>query len=169
MEKKNSGGINIGTSSVLVTFVLLCLVTFASLAYMSARSDYKLSEQTAQRTKAYYEANATAELYMANIEGLLSKYVNTCKDEKEYKDGIEKLFDDNDMIVVKKDGDDVFISYEVTITEAQKLSVELIANYPDKDDWMLFHIDKWSTQIDNEYMNTLKDDSFDGKGTGLLF
>ena len=55
MNKKMTGGINVGTSSILVTFVLLCLVTFAALSFLSANSDYRLSKQTAQRTTDYYE------------------------------------------------------------------------------------------------------------------
>ena len=53
-NKKHSGGINIGTSSILVTFVLLALVTFAALSYMSARSDYVLSKEHADRTASVY-------------------------------------------------------------------------------------------------------------------
>ncbi|MCR5405898.1 MAG: hypothetical protein K6E88_03850, partial [Lachnospiraceae bacterium] len=78
MNKKFKGGVNVGTSSVLVSFVLLCMVSFAALTYLSAHSDYNLSKQTAQRTTEYYEANRMAELYMANIEGLLSKNLKTC-------------------------------------------------------------------------------------------
>ena len=33
MKKKFTGGVNVGTGSILVTFVLLCLVTFAALTY----------------------------------------------------------------------------------------------------------------------------------------
>ena len=91
MEKKHSGGINIGTSSILVTFVLLALVTFAALSYMSARSDYVLSKEAADRTASYYDANRMAEIYLANIEALLSKHYRSAENEKAYYDGIDEL------------------------------------------------------------------------------
>lgn len=169
MDKKNSPGMNIGTSSILVTFVLLCLVTFSTLAYMSARSDYKLSEQTAERTTKYYDANRLAEINMANIEGLLAKYCSNCADEDEYLAGIEGVFADNESITVTRNGDEVDIGYQVSIDDAQKIDVVLTAHYPDLKDGTLFHIEKWATSIDDEYMNELKNESEDADGPKFMF
>lgn len=169
MDKKNSGGMNIGTSSILVTFVLLCLVTFSALAYMSARSDYKLSKQTAERTASYYDANRMAEIYMANIEGLLSKHAAACKNEDEYLKGIDKIFADNENIKINTDEGKVTISYNVVISDAQNLDIVLSAHYPDVDDSTLFHIDKWATEINTEYVEELKNNTFEGDGPKLLF
>lgn len=167
MEKKNSGGMNIGTSSILVTFVLLCLVTFASLTYMSARSDYKLSEETAQRTAAYYDANRVAEIYLANIEAQLSNLADECKSDSEYYDKIYSIFEDNDLISVDP-GEDVLISYSVNVTDSQKLNVSLKAKYPGEDG-KLFEVERWQTQTNNEYVDSFKENSFDDNGSGLMF
>ena len=123
MNKKMAGGINVGTSSILVTFVLLCLVTFASLSYLSANSDYRLSLQTARRTTEYYEANRLAELYMANIEGQLSKCEARVKNASEYRQEIPKLFADNDSITVNTKTDPVTLSYDVPVNDTQTLHV----------------------------------------------
>jgi len=168
MEKKNSGGMNVGTSSILVTFVLLCLVTFAALAYMSARSDYKLSQQTADRTAAYYDANRVAEIYMANVEGQLAKLANNCADETEYFDKIKDVFSDNDFLTVSESDGKISINYSVRVTEAQNLQVSLLAHYPDEKNGMLILIDKWQAQTNNEYVDSLKESPFGG-GTGLMF
>ena len=169
MDKKNQGGMNIGTSSVLVTFVLLCLVTFASLSYMSARSDYKLGQQEAERTAAYYDANRIGEIYMANIEGLLTKHCDKCSSKEEYLNGIEDVFADNINIDVERDGDDVLINYNVEISKSQSLDISLAAHYPTVQDGTLFHIKKWATLVDSEYVNSLKDDSLEGEGFDLMF
>jgi hypothetical protein len=148
MNKKFKGGVNVGTSSVLVSFVLLCMVSFAALTYLSAHSDYTLSQQTAQRTTEYYEANRMAELYMANIEGLLSKSLKSCSNAGDYYSSIPALFADNDMILVsneEKRDNPVTISYTVPINESLELDITLKAHYPDDDDASLFSIESWNT------------------------
>lgn len=169
MEKKNSGGMNIGTSSILVTFVLLCLVTFATLTYLSAKSDYKLSEQTADRIASYYDANRVAEIYMANIEAQLSRLCNNCESKEEYFERIPDVFKDNDLIVVEYSKENTEISYSVPVTESQNLCVVLKAYYPDENDGMMFTVERWQTQVNNDYIEEIKSDSFDDNGTGLIF
>ena len=52
MNKKRPMAFNIGTSSILIVFVLLCLATFAALSLVSANADYRLSTALAERTTA---------------------------------------------------------------------------------------------------------------------
>ncbi len=170
MEKKHSGGINIGTSSILVTFVLLALVTFAALSYMSARSDYVLSKEAADRTASYYDANRMAEIYLANVEALLSKHLSSCDSESAYIDGVDALFADNDNITVT-DGDDgsKLLSYHVAVTSGQNLNVTLVVHYPDDSDDSLFKVDKWTTNVNREWLESVKDGDQAESGTKLLF
>ncbi|MBR5765859.1 MAG: hypothetical protein IKX95_03650 [Lachnospiraceae bacterium] len=148
MPKKFKGGVNVGTSSVLVSFVLLCMVSFAALTYISAYSDYNLSLQTAERTTQYYEANRMAELYMANVEGLLSKNANNCSNAGDYYSSIPKLFEDNDQIIVSEEenrDNPVTLSYTVPMNESLQLNVTLKSHYPDDDDQRVFTIESWNT------------------------
>ncbi len=170
MDRKHSGGINIGTSSILVTFVLLALVTFAALSYMSARSDYVLSKEAADRTASYYDANRMAEIYLANIEALLSKHKSRCDGEKEYIEGVNDLFADNEKIEVS-DGEDGSkkLSYVIAVTNGQNLSVVLTVHYPDINDDSLFKIEKWSTSVNRQWLDSVKEGSEGESGTKLLF
>ena len=56
MNKKDqkSGFVNIGTASLLVVFLTLCLVSFAMLSLSTAKSDYEFSQKLAQKTTSYY-------------------------------------------------------------------------------------------------------------------
>ncbi len=149
MRKKFHGGVNVGTSSVLVSFVLLCMVCFAALTYLSAHSDYNLSKQTAQRTTEYYEANRLAELYLANIEGLLSKQLKECNNQGDYYSSIPSLFADNDSVMVSEEesrDNPVTLSYIVPINESLHLCVTLKTHYPDEEDHSLFSIESWNTE-----------------------
>ena len=148
MNKKFRGGVNVGTSSVLVSFVLLCMVSFAALTYLSAHSDYTLSQQAAQRTTEYYEANRMAELYMANIEGLLSKHAKTCHNAGDFYSSISELFSDNESVFVSNEenrDNPVTLSYTVPINDTLTLNVTLKSHYPDDEDHSLFSIECWNT------------------------
>ncbi|MCR5687409.1 MAG: hypothetical protein K6G58_05250 [Lachnospiraceae bacterium] len=170
MDKKHSGGINIGTSSILVTFVLLALVTFAALSYMSARSDYVLSKEAADRTASYYDANRMAEIYLANIEALLSKHASSCSDRKEFLDGIEKVFADNEKIeVAEEEGGEKSLSYSIAVTSGQNLNVKLLVHYPDISDDSLFKVDRWKTEVNRQWLESVKEGEEGESGTKLLF
>lgn len=170
MEKKHSGGINIGTSSILVTFVLLALVTFAALSYMSARSDYVLSKEAADRMASYYDANRMAEIYLANIEALLSKHMNSCETKQEYYDGVDALFGDNEKIEVSESATGVKkLSYSIAVTNGQNLNVTLSVHYPEPSDDALFKIDKWATAVNRQWLEEVKEGSSGESGAKLLF
>ena len=170
MDKKHSGGINIGTSSILVTFVLLALVTFAALSYMSARSDYVLSKEAADRTASYYDANRMAEIYLANIEALLSKHLDSTGSRQEYMDGVDSLFADNDKIDVSVgEKGEKLLSYTIAVTNGQNLNVTLSVHYPDINDDSLFKVDKWTTNVNRQWLDDVKDSAGGESGTKLLF
>lgn len=141
-KKTFSAGMNVGSSSILVTFVLLCLVTFAALSFVSANADNTLTKQTADRITAYYEADTNAEMHLANIDSLLTKLANEC-DETEYFNEIENQFSDNDMYVIKKEAVDTFIHYEVPVSDSQDLFVTLKVVYPESSNSDTFIITEW--------------------------
>lgn len=60
-KKQSFGVVNIGTTSLLVVFLTLCLVTFAILTLSTAKSDYKFSQKLAEKTTCYYEENNARE------------------------------------------------------------------------------------------------------------
>ena len=63
-SKKKQFGMNIGSASILLVFVILCLVSFAVLSIVSANADSKLSARVLERTTAYYAAcNHSAGLF----------------------------------------------------------------------------------------------------------
>ena len=59
-EKAPAPFFNIGASSLLVIFLILCLVTFAILTLTSAKSDADFAEKLAHHKMNYYAACNTA-------------------------------------------------------------------------------------------------------------
>ena len=63
----NSGGIGIGSSSIVLVFAVLCLTVFALITLVVASNDKALSDAEARLVIGYYEADTLAELILADI------------------------------------------------------------------------------------------------------
>lgn len=71
-EKAPAPFFNIGASSLLVIFLILCLVTFAILTLTSAKSDADFAEKLAYHKTNYYAACNTAESTLDEIDAVLA-------------------------------------------------------------------------------------------------
>ena len=78
MKKKSYPATNIGSALMLVVFLILSLVTFATMSLTTANNDYKLSRKIADRNTAYYEASNRAEELLQAIDGSMryARYAN---------------------------------------------------------------------------------------------
>ena len=56
MNRKKYPVVNIGTTSLLTIFVILCMVTFAALSWLTAVRNARLNERVQERTEAWYQA-----------------------------------------------------------------------------------------------------------------
>jgi len=62
-----SGGIGIGSASVVLVFTVLCLTVFALISYTAAVNDRALAEVEAKLVKGYYDADTLAERVLAEL------------------------------------------------------------------------------------------------------
>ena len=69
-NKRKFGFVNIGTASLLVVFLTLCLVAFAMLSLSTAKNDYEFSKKLAERTTVYYEEKCSSELLTESGDSL---------------------------------------------------------------------------------------------------
>ena len=142
-RKPTSGisfGTGIGSSSILVIFVILCLVSFATLSIVSANADYKLSNKVLTRSTAYYDACNQAELDLANLDKTLIQVYKNSSDEDAYfaTVGTNK-------------------SFAIPISDLQTLEISVSIQYPQADTDHFYHIDSWQVIVTKEleYDNTL--------------
>ena len=71
-EKAPAPFFNIGASSLLVIFLILCLVTFAILTLTSAKSDADFAAKLAHHKMNYYAACNTADSTLDKIDAVLA-------------------------------------------------------------------------------------------------
>ena len=112
MDKKKNFPMNIGLSSILLIFVVLCLVSFSILSIVSANADKKLSLKVLNRSIAYYNACNEAETTLRDVDEQLHTIYSSSADTSSYLASISTLEQ----------------TYHYPISDLQELEVTL--NYP---------------------------------------
>ncbi len=119
MAGKNSQGIHVGSTSILMVFSILCLTIFAVLSFVTTNYERKLSEKTAAVVFNFYQADNQAEEILAEIQAMFS--INPEPDQ------LDTFFDEyqqEDFLVSSlKDSKNFSFSYEVPIDEKQNLHI----------------------------------------------
>ena len=140
MKKKTSRSLlTTGTSTLLLIFVSLCLLTFAVLSFLSARADQNLSRKTAERTSAYYEACNQAEDRLGETDRMLEKIWQETANEKAYFQAVREAFEDMDF-----DEESRMLSFSVPLTDTQVLTVTLKLRTPEPGS-TFYTINGWKT------------------------
>ena len=108
-------GIGVGSASLILIFVVLCLAVFSLLTLNTAKGENELAEKTAASIAAYYQADAQAEILLSEIRAHLFAG--------------ENLPDEIDNVTIsisatQKDGS-YRIAYTLPLGETQLLSVLL--------------------------------------------
>lgn len=85
MYKKSSVSISVGTSSILVIFVILCLTTFSALSLISAKADYALSQKAQIAADNYWQAHNTAAQTLKDIDSVLTQAISKAVSYEEYE------------------------------------------------------------------------------------
>ena len=110
MKSQSTGGGNIGGSSILVIFVLLCITTFAALSLVSALAGHRLAVQMVESVNARHEADSIAEQILSQISQIVQERVN-----------IETRLDEIGVVYY-----DSIISFDVPIIDGLVLEVRLL-------------------------------------------
>lgn len=143
---------NFGYSTILLSFIIICILTFTALTLLTANSDFKLSKKVADRNSSYYEAQEQAYDELSDIDRLLLQCYEASPDEETYYESalaaisarFEGTFD-------TKDGRMLF-SFSKSITLDQYLEVSLLLKYPETEIDTFYEIEKWqSIHIDTPF------------------
>lgn len=142
-QNKQFSFVNIGLSSLLVIFLVLCLTTFALLSLSGAKSDYSQSRKLAEHRSDYYAAASEAEKIIADIDEELAassgKYTGNAA---KYNGNAIKYNGDNE------------ISFSVPMNDRQSLDVTLrLTDTSSADSY--YEITKW--QITNTSEHNIDD------------
>lgn len=91
MDKKHEFTMNIGLPSIMLIFVVLCLISFGVLSLVSANADRKLSQKVLDRSAAYYNACNLAEEKLFELDTALKSAYQENPDRAAYISAISAL------------------------------------------------------------------------------
>lgn len=132
-SRKKQFGMNIGSASILLVFVILCLVSFAVLSIVSANADSKLSTRVLERTTAYYDACNQAEQSLAGMDKTLRRMYESSNSEEAYFAAVGHGK-----------------SYVIPISDLQSLQVTIEILYPKSAEDTFYRITAWQVLNMNE-------------------
>ncbi len=134
MNRKSNVSVGMGGTLIITLFVVLCLMIFAALSFVTAYSDLKLSNKTQEITADYYNIHGKAEEKLAEISDVL--YDININEEKE---NILKKLSGIDGVTI--DAENLTLQYEVSGQKNQKLSVALNILHADR---FYYQIEAWN-------------------------
>lgn len=153
MKKNKFPVTNIGSVSLLMIFIVLCMVTFAALALSTASANYRSAKRLSEHTTEYYDACSLAEEKLAAIDRILSDSYQKSSDAQTYYHLVKTSAAEIKDITVSEEASDTLISYQTDINNTQAVSVRLRILYPQTDDgagrfyeitaWQKIHTKKW--------------------------
>lgn len=148
MNKKKTTFFSAGISTILLVFILLCLITFAVLSLTTANTDYKLSRITAERTREYYGAQIEAAEKLKEIDGLLLEQYNNSRNQDEFEKNILQNMTGEPDFHTENTRDGIRITFSQKIGEEKMLEAELAVCYPEKEGDSLYRIQRWQSVPD---------------------
>lgn len=144
-NNRQKSSIHVGSSLILVTFVLLCLVTFSILALTSAKADLTMTQETGKNISNYYNATNIAEEKLVHITETLQNCLEESRSIPSFYNHITKAFDYDDSITVSRTGTDIHIQFIVPISGHRSLQVSLTTAYPVDKSSFTYRIDSYKS------------------------
>lgn len=116
---------NIGIISFMVVFVILCLMTFAILSLVSARSNVNTIQKSIEHSAQYYELSSEGEKTLKTIDDYLyTQYQNTSSSQ-EYFNKVRQIT----QIIDNSQLNEHILSYNIQNND-QQLHIEIEILYP---------------------------------------
>ena len=153
-QKETRGFSNFGFSTILLSFVMICVVTFSALALVTAYSDYKLSQKMAAKNTDYYKAQENAYTRLTNLDELFVSCYHASNGKDTYFEQIEAHSKDYGIFLAN-DGK-YYLLFEEPIAQNQHLSVTLRLKYPEGKNDTFFEIVEWKSF----YTREIPEDTF---------
>ena len=160
---------NIGASSLLVIFLILCLVTFAILTLTSARSDEQFARRLADHKSDYYTACNTAETYLDAIDERIETAWQTADSKAKDSSGngrttakkpvfaeitsnLAEWSEQTDVpLTMNFDTEAPTVAFQVAIDDQQNLCVTLTLSPTVAPGDTYYHISQWQIVSSGEW------------------
>lgn len=115
--------VNIGLTSLILIFIILCLATFSLLSLSSARGDQSLANRSAQAVTEYYRADTEGEKWLKQADAILQKEAVTgIVSQEEIQAFAKKVASQLGCNVDEKTG---YVNTDISMERGQALHIDL--------------------------------------------
>ncbi len=115
-------GVGVGTASLIMIFLVLCLTTFSILSFLSARLSLKYANKGQEYQEKYYTAKTVAYEFIAEIDNAIIAGDKTLED----KDAIIKQLELIDCLDTEKTKDGIVAKMLIKINTNNNLDLEIL-------------------------------------------
>ena len=133
--------VNIGVSSLILIFIVLCMATFGLLSLSSAQGDLMLASRNAEAVTGYDEADNKGQQWLKEVDQVLMEEMGKGRDSTqcslEIKDRLGELYD-------REAG---LITTDIPMDRGQSLHIELVLMCGEKR----YEIKSWYVYSSEEY------------------
>ena len=170
MKTRNRPALNVGISSIIVIFAILCLVIFAALSLTSASADYRLTEKLKEHTDEYYSACSAAEDLLDEIDRRLADaHAKTADGGEDVQTAyfgrvISSLAELSGLsgLEITEAYDTVTVHFSTPISAEQSLEVALTVLCPQEPGDRFYRVDSWKAAATGEWQPDDTLNLFDG-------
>ena len=150
---------NFGFSTILLCFVMICVVTFSALSLVSAYSDYKLSQKVADKNSDYYKAQERAYEKLEELDHLALETFFVTGSSSDYYSSMKKKTSAYGTVAEVPDG--IVVTFTEEISEDHTLCISLKICHPSKGDDKFIEIIEWKSHYDktvpeDDYLDLIK-------------
>ncbi len=130
MKKHSYSIVNIGSALLFMTFIVLCLVTLATLSLSGSVKEYQYSQKLAAHNRDYYQACGWASERLCEIdETLEDAYAGS---PGSYYKEAERRLEEIGGLASDFSNREPTVTYEIPISRSQNLQVVLTLNPPER-------------------------------------
>lgn len=147
------GQIQIGTSSLVLIFTILCLVVFSTLSIASAKVDQKLAEKNQQHVVDYYTGDGKAEESLKEINNKLTDFGKNQGGEEDFQKLLKQEFGESYQLAINR------LTFKIDLNPEQFLLIELeiLNKIQNQENSKKYIIKKWivNNKVDYEIYDDL--------------
>lgn len=151
MKKNKVYNLGIGTTSILIIFIVVCLTILSVLSYMVTNTDYKVTNTKKEYNMMYHEADSKAIDKMAQIDDVLYKIASKNMKFNEVKakmllaniDGIEVDYSSNEISYDIHVRNNAYISVVLDVNIDKEFKLPKIKKNKDDSNQKRLEIKKW--------------------------
>lgn len=130
MKKKSLPVTNIGTVSLMMIFIVLCMVTFAALSLSSAVSDARAGQKMQAHLEEYYNASNEAEELLTRADRIFADAFAATADTDEFYNLVSE--NTSAFAATARENEELILTYQVDMNDSQALFVRLAVYSPEQ-------------------------------------